>query len=644
MEHVKLQFSRSAQSSFQHMKMASAASKKSEFSLYALFATDNDITETDIAQLQIGLAARAHAAANAKKERTSNQYKKQQNILYKVLSLATFRQPSTCFLQDAIAMAKTGDLILSRKSTTFSFGSIDESVASGIRQCTNEANFVSTSQDIQQWNQVGVVVVLHKPVEAMALRKANNYYNKIPTTVHDVKYMMHADLSGIKLTELSQVIVASINSKLPVALRRLHVKKRDGLLSSLGNSVSTRTLVETDAATATAAAASSAATAQDVTDVEKIQQMGLLIMERFRGSWYYGNTHFDALDAPNDDISRQAHGSSTQLKPSSSSPEISPLVPNREDADRAHVAKDNEVDVTTMHRDHSGAVAAMPHNVSGIQANEDEELVREEEDYEEEVTLQQDTATDARVLQRFVSVVIERAYLTMMSYSTEEIAEARRAFFLMDSSGDGELDNEEAMQLLSSFIRATTGGGVGESEDDKYLEYQEYLKNYLKSMDTNGDGMLSLAEFLRAYKAIPVTLPNSNLDLPSIMNAEFVACLFTACDILRTEYAAADICYLPHSFSAASCIPPSNSNGSSRSSSSGNNQNSFPALPQPSIFNFFSDGRLRKQQANTVKPLDASNPTDAAAIGDQTRFVNSRIHKHMLWNARFKREVFIKMY
>ena len=71
----------------------------------------------------------------------------------------------------------------------------------------------------------------------------------------------------------------------------------------------------------------------------------------------------------------------------------------------------------------------------------------------------------------------------MSKLSTDQIAELRKAFDVMDANKDGNVTPDELRQLLT---------GLGEEVTD------DIINEMIKVADTNGDGKVDFEEFCKA--------------------------------------------------------------------------------------------------------------------------------------------------
>lgn len=543
---LKLSFSASSRHSFRQMVSARKASSKLYAFSIASFFEEGDHTETDIDVLHYKLEEKIQRIDNERKTTSSNHKKKKRSLLQRILTLSYFSEPTVLSVANIVAKAKTGDLILMKKFSSYSFGSLDLTVANGINSCTTKG-FVSTVQNMQMWNQVGIVVELYDYDDSAA---ASAVGGNSPSPLggmsphssgksgkhREMKYMLFADVTGIKLVDLAQVVTAHLVSESPVALRQLVVNETER-----GNKIR-----------------------------ESIQQLGLVILRQYSGVWYYDS---------HQEVHRQ-QGPAGGEGAGGEAPDSAPVPVAA--SELVESGKNPELDVDDLDADHDAVAAEDCAGSSG--------------------------ATDDQVLRDIITVVINRTKLTLYTPSAEDIADSRRAFFALDANGDGTLEMKEVVMLL-------TGSGASSGTDRSAQE--AFVKKYLSAMDKNHDGVISVEEYVQAYKTLPVSTPNPNLDVRAIINAEFVLCVYFAVGLIRAEYVADDISYLPHSFASASTHASSSMN---------------ELLPSHI-----------KARAATVKPLDMGEEM-LAGHRDFTRYINNRLRYFMMVNSKLKREVLVKLF
>ena len=530
---LNLEFSSSSRMSFKQMVSArKASSKRNAFSLTSLFE-EGDHTETDIDQLHFKLDEKIRRIDNERKITSSNQKKKKTGLLQRIFTMSYFREPSVLSMASIFAKAKTGDLILMKKFNSYSFGCLDLTVANGINSCTTKG-FISTEQNMQLWNQVGIVVELFDYDGSAASSPHNPGLSNRPGSPSgsgkhsEMKYVLYADTMGIKLTELTQLMTANLATDSPVALRQL----------SISDSAERKTKI-----------------------IESIQQLGWVILRQYDGTWHY-------------DSAQGVHPQSRKVDTPIPHAEASPV--------EEKVASS---DAQTGPEIESSAIVVETSGRSGL--------------------------SDDEVLQRLINVVVYRTKLTLFTPSAEDIADSRRAFFALDSNGDGTLEMKEVVMLLS--------GTAASSGADK-ATHEEFVRKYLAAMDRNGDGVISVEEYVQAYKTLPVQEPNANLDVRAIVNAEFVVCLYTAVGLVRPEYVTDDISYLPHSFASTSTHASASMN---------------ELLP-----------RHVKARAATVEPLNLSGGGESTEgqSRDYTRYINNRLRYFMMVKSKLQHEVLVKLY
>lgn len=553
---LSFDFSESSKSSFNSMKHAKQNEyERKKVSLTKLFESKQS-KETDISTLQLKLNKNATHEHIIKSKLISNKYKHKNNIFYRIITLSYFYEPGKKSIKKLIKGAKTGDILLLKSALQLNYGSISDTISNGIRKCANESNFISTQQMIQQYDKVGIVVEIHD-VEMMSnLKKVNNFYSEIQG--NDVKYVLYSDCNGIKMIELSILLNMNVISHLPCAMRRLHI-----------NNKSRRSQC-----------------------CEKIQQIGLIILKRYNGCFYF-NSNNEFLE--NIEL--------TEVMETVDRVDVAPPSAGAVDLSTSKPLNLNK----SISISNPNLMNSTSREGSGIR-NNSKALVNAKS-----IKQNLDASKDHMMFQEFLSVVIERVKYTMMTPSIEDLAEARRAFFLMDSDGSGELQSDEVMQLLATFL---SNNATGNAQERK--EQEAHLLQYLKSMDVNGDGLISLQEYVEAYKLIEVTVPNSNLEIESVINAEFVACLYVACEVLKPEYVTDDILYMPSSFSTTMFIDSNPLN------------NTFPVLEKPYV-------SCSCSKSNSIVPQ-----TDSTHM-KRKRYLNTKIENYMLMDARLSREISVTL-
>lgn len=569
---LQLQFSESSRFSFKQMINArKASSKRNEFTIRSLFEK-GDQTETDIDQLHLRLEEKIQRIDNERKLQSSNQKKRKNSLLLRIITLAYFREPSIYSVASIVQQAKTGDLILMKKFQTYSFGSLDLTVANGINSCTTKG-FISTEQNMQLWNQVGIVVELFDyDGSAAATPISGGTPGGSGKNKHkEMKYMLFADMSGIKLLDLAQVITSNLVNNSPVALRKLVVNS----------------------------------TERGIKIRESIQQLGWVILRQYDGTWYYDSSQEVHRGGNSDKLHDHHHHS---RHPSGSEAPLSPeaeVVAAAETTTGDPDAQSSSVPVVAT--DDSDAAVAVSMTASG-----------------------NDQLSDDQVLQDLIAVVINRTKLTLYTPSAEDIADSRRAFFALDANGDGTLEMKEVVMLLS--------GSAASSGADR-AAHEEYVRQYLKAMDTNGDGVISVDEYVQAFRTLPVSVPNANLDVRAIINAEFVVCVYTAVGLIRPEYVADDISYLPHSFASTSTHASSSMNELLPS-----HIRARVATIRPLNVTDDTNGRANVIPTTTGRGMGTCTGSSRFAQHDFTRYINNRLRHYMMVQSRLKHELLVKLF
>ena len=516
---LKFEFSQSNQALYQEMKKIESSSKKPKFTIASLFEHE-DNTEMDIDNLQNELEKQLTAEIKDRKRTITNKPTLQKHLFIRLLTLTYFTEPSFTSASKIVKMARTGDIVLLKKSVKFSFGGIDQQITNGILSCTTN-NFVSTKQSVQSWNQVGIVVELF------------DISNKlIPSTIKrnkpitSIKYCILADTNGVKLIELKQLLMTSLVENLPVALRPLVITPMN----------------------------------REVEIISKIQRFGLILLKQFNGSWYYD--HANQINNIAIEIQTQKNTHITEMEG------VDPPIGSTNNSKKLNISEETSPKVFS------------PENSTDSCSSQDE-----------------------RIFQNLIMVVSHRAKLTLYSPSIESIAEARRAFFLLDENGSGSVLVSEIIPLLYSFINTNNSNNYNHSK----LNDRNSILNYLNQLNLKSTNTITVYEYIEIFKKLPVYVPNSNLDLESIMNAEFVACLYWVCGLLKLEYITDDISYFPYSFSSIQVQTDIGIN----------------VLPKNSIF----------CQKSTVAPVNCN----------QGRYLNACVMNYMLVNARLKKEVLLKL-
>lgn len=405
----------------------------SSFPSFSGAEDDNDALNVATAQQRLQSSIEASSAENA--SGVNRHKKKRKPVLLRLLAGTFFYEPRYRSQKRLLLCAKTGDLFLSRSAHHYGFGTIDSTVVQGVRTSTQEALFLSTSQEIPQWNQVGIIVELFPPQTSSS---------KGLKTLQ--KYVLMADVHGLKLTLLEQLIQSNIASHLPVGIRPVRMWKRDQAVY-----------------------------------LEKLIKLSSILHDLYSDVLYYTSI----MDV----------GIEQQRSP------------------------------------------AVAEETSGPE--------------QETKTLQRDREADERLLQQFVVAVEKRTRSTIYSPSVEDMAEAHRAYFLLDANGDGDVKLEEVLDMFRCFL-----GNANNLSDEQMASHTQSIASFLRSLDRNGDGKVSLEEFLAAYRRLPVTKPNSNLDVASVINAEFVIHMLAACGIVRAEYLDNQYRYFPHSFASKGSPSP----------------------------------------------------------------------------------------